>query len=700
MEPGVKTIEVTGDVTIDWMFMNPRGLDADIIEFTEMFGAGISCRAVAQAGGAALQAGILKKMAGLDKKRSGRSRVIGPPVSERALSSPTYKGFSRTFISWSLFPRKKGDSSDYVWRISEFWGEDPAAARAPAPEAGEQSAEAPDLLLIEDSNQGFRENRALWPSALTDTEKPGAIILKMFSPLGAGSLWTELIERHPDLVTLVVALSDLRKSGAHVGYSLSWEQIYTEILAAVRSSALSAAARVIVLLGAAGAVIVERGAPSCLVFDRNNQEGDWENKHPGLVVGYASCMVASVAWEIISSPGKPDIVPAMKRGVNASRALHRNGYEQHGSGSGLHLCFPYKVVVDALKTPVVEFADECMFHGEGTLASILDDNVKGDYDRVAMDVALHGPEKTLSSVPIEKIGHWSSVDRGEIEGMRSVQNILSEYVTQYARGKRLERPLSIAVFGPPGSGKSFAIKQMAKSLFPGELTRIEFNLSQLDSAHELGRAFHEVRDLALEQQLPLVFWDEFDTPLEGRELGWLRYFLAPMQDGEFREAGITHPIGPAIFVFAGGTCSSIEEFKQTGDEDFEKHAKKKDFISRLKGFVNILGPNPMKDRDDKLFPLRRALLLRAILNGKAHQLFSNGKLNIDPGVLQAFITIGEFLHGARSVEAIVDMSSITGKLSFERSSLPAANQLALHVDAPAFLKIVDSARTDFATDGM
>jgi SpoVK/Ycf46/Vps4 family AAA+-type ATPase len=308
-----------------------------------------------------------------------------------------------------------------------------------------------------------------------------------------------------------------------------------------------------------------------------------------------------------------------------------------------------------------------------------------------MDVALRGPEETLSGVPIEKIGNWSSVDRGEIESMRSVQNILSEYVTQYTRGMRLDRPLSIAVFGPPGAGKSFAIKQMAKALFPDELTRIEFNLSQLDSTHELSKAFHEVRDLALEQKLPLVFWDEFDTPLEGRELGWLRHFLAPMQDGEFREAGITHPIGPAIFVFAGGTCSSIEEFKKIGDEVFEKHAKKKDFISRLKGFVNILGPNPLKDRDDKLFPLRRALLLRAILWGKAGQLFENGELNIDPGVLRAFITIDEFLHGARSVEAIVDMSSITGKLSFERSSLPAANQLALHVDAPAFLEIVDSA---------
>ena len=40
------------------------------------------------------------------------------------------------------------------------------------------------------------------------------------------------------------------------------------------------------------------------------------------------------------------------------------------------------------------------------------------------------------------------------------------------------------------------------------------------------------------------------------------------------------------------------------------------------------------------------------------------------------------------MEAIVDMSTLTGKASFERSSLPAANQLTMHVDAEAFLSLV------------
>jgi len=269
---------------------------------------------------------------------------------------------------------------------------------------------------------------------------------------------------------------------------------------------------------------------------------------------------------------------------------------------------------------------------------------------------------------------------------------LSEYVSKYRSGLRLERPLSIAVFGPPGSGKSFAIKQMADALFQGLIKDREFNLSQFDSIAALPSAFQQVRDLVLEQHLPLVFWDEFDTSLEGEELGWLKHFLAPMQDGHFREGGIFHPIGPAIFVFAGSQYSTMDEFKEKDKnkkkQEIHKRAKKEDFLSRLKGYVNILGPNKLEQGDiqDRNYVLRRAFLLRNILARKAPQLLDeNEVINIDPGVLSAFIEVNKFFYGARSIEAMVDMSSLSGKGSYERSCLPAKHQLALHVDAAAFL---------------
>ena len=51
--------------------------------------------------------------------------------------------------------------------------------------------------------------------------------------------------------------------------------------------------------------------------------------------------------------------------------------------------------------------------------------------------------------------------------------------------------------------------------------------------------------------------------LTARTLPGCAYFLAPMQDGEFQEGQLIHNIGKSIFVFAGGTCSCMEEFEET-----------------------------------------------------------------------------------------------------------------------------------------
>jgi hypothetical protein len=288
---------------------------------------------------------------------------------------------------------------------------------------------------------------------------------------------------------------------------------------------------------------------------------------------------------------------------------------------------------------------------------------------------------------LEAVGNWISVDRSEIESVRAVRNIVKEYIQLWHQGKRLSAPLSIGVFGPPGAGKSFAVGEIGRTLLGGELRKLVFNLSQFQNARELPTAFHRVRDLALQQHLPFVFWDEFDTDLEGKSLGWLRFFLAPMQDGEFREGDSSHPTGPAVFIFAGGTCKTLQEFNSAANEQADRAAKKPDFVSRLRAYLNISGPNCLGP-DDKAYSLRRAFLLRSLLLRKAPQLADRGMLKIDPAVLRAFLGVDRFIHGARSIEAIVDMSSLGGKSRFGRSSLPPREQLGLHVDAEEFLALL------------
>ena len=58
---------------------------------------------------------------------------------------------------------------------------------------------------------------------------------------------------------------------------------------------------------------------------------------------------------------------------------------------------------------------------------------------------------------------------------------------------------------------------------------VEFNPAQANVSTVL------FEQTLLQNRIPFVFWDEFDTSLSETALGWLRYFLAPMQDGKFQE---------------------------------------------------------------------------------------------------------------------------------------------------------------------
>ena len=286
------------------------------------------------------------------------------------------------------------------------------------------------------------------------------------------------------------------------------------------------------------------------------------------------------------------------------------------------------------------------------------------------------------------------MDRNEIEGYRTIAALMQEYIRQ----EGADKPISIAVFGAPGSGKSFGIKEIANSL-SDRIKEITFNLSQMNSPADLIGALHQVRDEGLRGKIPRVFWDEFDSSLAGTPLGWLRYFLAPMQDGSFLEGQVIHPIGRAIFVFAGGTSACMEEFGTRLDDDPVRNEKLftaikgPDFKSRLKGFINILGPNPHRGVYDPYFIIRRAILLHAILHRLAPQIYLPA-LQIDDNLLDAFLETSTYLHGVRSMESLVAMSQLSGRSRFERSCLPPLTQLNLHVVGWEFMARVQKLKLE------
>ena len=301
------------------------------------------------------------------------------------------------------------------------------------------------------------------------------------------------------------------------------------------------------------------------------------------------------------------------------------------------------------------------------------------YD-VAFDYVQKGAE-VIDGLPQLSFGALTTVDRWEIEAYQNIRNLILDY-----NSNRSVRPLSIAVFGSPGSGKSFGVTQIAENILPGRVQKLEFNVSQFISPLDLGVAFQKVRDVILEGKLPLVFFDEFDS----ENLMWVKNFLMPMQDGRFRDESGEHPLGKCILVFAGGTAPDFETFSApltSKDKEVRqafKNIKGPDFISRLKGTINVLGPNPQNE-DDKNYVLRRALLLRSLCE---RNLAMQGNIApISPAIIRAMLLISEFRHGARAMEAILDASRNTPQ-SWEPSMLPFASQLGLYVDADEFLELV------------
>jgi len=281
---------------------------------------------------------------------------------------------------------------------------------------------------------------------------------------------------------------------------------------------------------------------------------------------------------------------------------------------------------------------------------------------------------------VTEIGDLKLPEGDEAKKCLQIMKILKEYVVR----KKVSSPFSVAVFGPPGSGKSFYVKQILEYL-KTELAKdnvrqfvskqVVVNLSQLSSHKELADAFHKSGED--EEITRVFFFDEFDTPLNGIPLGWLRWFLAPMQDGQFFCDGMTISIKKAIFVFAGGTAATFDEFRERAESSSDFREKKvPDFISRLRGFIDIQGINQWKEDRS----LRRALVLSSLLERRWPKLRKEGEgFPIDEKLAGKLLSKAHFAHGVRSMEALLDMSPWDQKGTFSEEHLPDNQLKVLHI---------------------
>jgi hypothetical protein len=631
--------------------------------------------------------------------------VVGPKPAENA---------SRAFAERAPFAPVSGEKfkpKDRIWRIHKFMG---AQHRPPAGPLTYESGDIgqPDILLIEDRDLGFRNGgETVWPEAINTIGDRTSIILHTCARLGQGPLWDHLFQ-HRDRLTVVVSADALRAQGTGLTAPLSWdqtiEQIAAEFAGARFANGLALVRRVVVQFGSDGAAsftrlplfgvqepkLCDRVCFERCLYDPENLEGVWTAKRPGLSLDGASILSAAMARHELDPQSYPLFI-ALGRGLAAIRKAHEAGGGPVGKASlnlsidairgvlhpvkegdapkpepeaAYHTAFPHSILDDKeLSQRPATKSDLLSDFTGSTLESAVSTGI---------DIIHRGVEVALKPVPKVTYGKYTTVDRGEIERINSIRNL----IVSYRANPRDTRPLSFAVFGPPGSGKSFAVKQLMREIAGDAAMSLEFNLSQIKDLAELHQAFHSVRDASIQNQIPFVFWDEFDT----KTLDWLKDFLAPMQDAVFQSGGIPHSFGKAIFIFAGGTAPGLTKFNlKKEDPLYEafKNAKGPDFVSRLRGHIDVKGPNPEKDSTGHEHIIRRAVLLRKLLENTSPQLIhpETKQLAIDAGMARAFLTVNEYWHGARSLESVVTMSNLARMRSYGLAELPTRDMLEMHV---------------------
>lgn len=642
----------------------------------------------------------------------------------------------RTHQIWSL---KDAGEKKKVWRIEKYLGchkanSDEIARLLEKRNWGDGLPEV-DMLVLDDLSLGFSKNPKLWPPFLREkyielkaksqsVKEPGvdessesevgkksaipqSIVLKLSTANLDNPLW-ETLKEFADRLTVVLSIDTLREQNAAVSKGLSWdrtiEEIDREIAYGVSAHNFGLCRRLVVLFGKSGIASFSRLKTrfgkvkedigrlyfEIFLYDPQSHEGTWIDQRPGLVFGSLSILTAAIARHEIETKTYPLYI-AVGRALSAIRANHEKGggnsksrLDTDASRNDILSRLNWKSKTNDEEEPAKAFYTSYPQYSEGSSYGLLSDkelenrsnllhDVTGEgleyVAAKAMEIVINGPEKALKEVPKAKYGSYMTADREEIERINSLYNMIKAY----RENPDTNRPLSIAVFGPPGAGKSFAIEQLAETIL-GKQDPMVFNLSQFDKLEKLHGAFHQIHDKSIQGEVPLVFWDEFDS----NNLQWLKEFLVPMQDSEFRDENASHPIGKCIFVFAGGVYSTFEDFDKT-DISYEfKEKKGPDFVSRLRGYMNIKGPNQTHEKD-VAYMIRRAILLRVALIKNCKQAISDeGMASISTSVAEAFLRVHKYKHGARSLMSIVSLSQPGDAGYLNVSALPPQDVINLH----------------------
>jgi len=286
---------------------------------------------------------------------------------------------------------------------------------------------------------------------------------------------------------------------------------------------------------------------------------------------------------------------------------------------------------------------------------------------VATNIVATG-ETGLDFAPISRFGHLEMADPSEAKQALAMDVAVKRHI-QKSRGNR---PISLGLFAPPGSGEIFTMEQIIRNAGLISSVNFEMDFREIQDPKEVIHHYRNAQDAALRGKTAVLYFRNFDVPLDGKPFGWIQHFISLMLAGEFADQGVRRPIGPCVLCFTTHESQSYHHLK-AASTGLKSGTTIREFLSNLNGYIDLPGINP-KWSEDQVYMLDRALYIRAFL--RAH------KKDMEPALIRSLLNVDTYYNGGRSLYAIIEASCANEQNDIlTEDSLPTDAELNLHTDA-------------------
>jgi hypothetical protein len=247
------------------------------------------------------------------------------------------------------------------------------------------------------------------------------------------------------------------------------------------------------------------------------------------------------------------------------------------------------------------------------------------------------------AVSSQLLGDYVTLDWPHYQAVRSIRWTISKYAEDRSR----RRPLNIMMHAEPGSGKSHLVKSLAASITSHDAVAIDYNMSGLQSIEDLLQPLDSVRNVKVQDKLPILFLDEFDSDPSRFPL-----LLPLLWDGELNIAHRNLKLGKLVIILAGSSNAintAITSAKGMQASATIADGKLIDLVSRINGgeleipLLDLVEPERDRRAD-------KVCLTISLLRSRF-----GAELELIPVSLLRFVATTKFRYGVRSLAHFIDL---------------------------------------------